>query len=83
MRLYDKRDEFDFPIVNFPYLNSNILESSAYAVLVSQLIRYARVCLKYEDILFRGYILVIEAGIFFTELSDYFSEPKNRGLSTS
>ena len=38
---YDKRDEFDFPIVNFPHLNSNIPESSAYAVLVSQLIRYA------------------------------------------
>ena len=26
-RLYDKRDDFDFPIVNFTYLNSNIPES--------------------------------------------------------
>ena len=57
MRLYDKRDEFDFPIVNFPYLNSNIPESSAYAVLVSQLIRFARLFSKHEDIL-RGSILV-------------------------
>ena len=24
VRLYDKRDEFDFPIVNVPYLNCNI-----------------------------------------------------------
>ena len=22
--IYDKRDSFDFPIVNFPFLNSNI-----------------------------------------------------------
>ena len=57
MRLYDKRDEFDFPIVNFPYLNSNIPESSAYAVLVSQLIPFARLFSKHEDIL-RGSILV-------------------------
>ena len=57
-RLYDKRDDFDFPIVNFPYLSSNIPESPAYSVFVSQLVRYARVCSKYEDFLFRGSILV-------------------------
>ena len=55
---YDKRDDFDFPIVNFPYLSSNIPESPAYGVFVSHLIRYPRVCSKYEDFLFRGYILV-------------------------
>ena len=33
IQLYDKRD--DFPIVDLPYLNSNIPESSAYAVIVS------------------------------------------------
>ena len=45
---YYKRDEFDFPIVNCPYLSSNIPESPAYGVFVSQLIRFARVCSKYE-----------------------------------
>ena len=55
-QLYDKRDDFDFPIVNFLCLSSNIPESPAYGVFVSQLIRYARVCLK--DFLFRGSILV-------------------------
>ena len=39
-RLYDKRDDFDFPIVNFAYLTSNIPESPAYCVIVSQFIRY-------------------------------------------
>ena len=56
--VYDKRDDFDFPIVKFPYLSSNIPESPTYGVFVSQLIRYARVCSKYEDFLFRGSILV-------------------------
>ena len=29
---YDKRDDFDFRIVNFPYLSSKIPESPAYGV---------------------------------------------------
>ena len=44
-------------MVNFPYLSNHIPESPAYGVFVSQLIRYARVCSKY-DFLFRGSILV-------------------------
>ena len=48
-RLYDKRDDFDFPIVNLPYLSSTVPESPAYCVFASQLILYARVCSKYED----------------------------------
>ena len=58
IRLYDRRDDFDFPMVNFPYLSRNILESPAYGVFVSQLIRHARACSKYEDFLFSGSILV-------------------------
>ena len=37
-QLYDKREDFDFPRVNFPYLSSNIPESPAYGVFVSQLV---------------------------------------------
>ena len=43
-RLYDKRDDFDFHIVNFPYLSSNIPSGPSYDVYISQLIRYARCC---------------------------------------
>ena len=42
VQLYDKRDDFNFDIVNFPFLCSNIPQSPAYGVFVSQLIRYAR-----------------------------------------
>ena len=56
-RLYDKRDDFNFPIVNCPFLNSNIPSASAYGVYVSQLIRYARACSNYQDLMERGKVL--------------------------
>jgi hypothetical protein len=36
--LYDKRDDFDFLIVNFPFVCSNIPLSPACGVYISQLI---------------------------------------------
>ena len=36
--LYDKRDDFDFPVVNFPFLCGNIPASPAYGGFVSQLV---------------------------------------------
>ena len=39
-RLYDKRDDFDFHIVNFPFLSSNIPSGPSYGVNISQLIRH-------------------------------------------
>ena len=56
-KLYDKRDDFDFPIVNFPFLSSNIPASPAYGVYISQLIRYARACVQYSDFLEKGQLL--------------------------
>jgi hypothetical protein len=55
--LFDKRDDFDFAIVNFPFLCSNIPLSPAYGVYISELIRYARACFAYEDFLKRGKLL--------------------------
>ena len=56
-RLYDKRDDFNFPIVNFPFPSSNIPSAPAYGVYVSQLIRYARTCSNYQDFMERGKVL--------------------------
>ena len=53
--LYDKRDDFDFAIVIFPFLCSNIPLSPAYGVYISQLIRW--VCFAYEDFSKRGKLL--------------------------
>ena len=49
-KLYDKRDDFDFHIVNFPFLSSNIPSSPSYDVYISQLIRYTRCCSYYDDL---------------------------------
>ena len=53
-KLYDKRDDFDFRVVNFPYICSNIPESPAYSVYISQFIRYARACSSCGDFVDRG-----------------------------
>jgi hypothetical protein len=52
-QLYDKQDNFNFSIVNFPYL-CNIPASQAYGVCISQLIRYARACSTYDKFLVQG-----------------------------
>ena len=40
-RIYDKLDDFDFEIVNFPS-SDNFPSSTSYRVYISQLIRFAR-----------------------------------------
>ena len=57
-KLYDKHDDFDFDIVNFPSLLSNIPSSPSYGVYISQLIRYARCCSYYDDFGYRHKVLV-------------------------
>ena len=57
-RLYDKRDDFDFHIVNFPYLSSNIPSGPSYGVYISQLIRYAPCCSHYDDFRYHHKCLV-------------------------
>ena len=41
-KIYDKRDDFDFEIVNFPLLDGDVPRSTSYGVYISQLIRFAR-----------------------------------------
>ena len=40
-KIYDKRDDFDFDIVNFPFLDGDVPRSASYGVYISQLIRFA------------------------------------------
>jgi hypothetical protein len=50
-QIYDKRNDFTFPIVNVPFISSNIPASPAYGAYISQIIRYARPCAQYSDFL--------------------------------
>ena len=45
--IYDKRDDFNFHIVNFPYL---VPTRPAYGICISQLVRIARMCVKYSSL---------------------------------
>ena len=52
-----KRDDFNFKIINFPNMCSNIPASPAYGVYISQLIRYVRASSNYSDFLKRYFHL--------------------------
>ena len=48
-KIYDKRDDFNFDIVNFPFLNGDVLRRPSYGVYISQLIRFARASTHVTD----------------------------------
>jgi hypothetical protein len=70
-KLYDKSDDLNFPIVNFPFICSNISTAPAYGVYISLLIRYYRVFGSYQDFLDRGLLLtrkLLHQGFLFVKL---------------
>ena len=42
-KIYDKRDDFDFYIVNFPFLDGDVPRRPSYGVYISRLISFASV----------------------------------------
>ena len=48
-KIFDKWDDFDFDIVNFPFLDGNVPRSTSYGVYISQLVRFARVSGHVDD----------------------------------
>ena len=53
-KIYDKRDDFDFDVVNFPFLDGDVPRRTSYGVYVSQLIRIARASSNVSDFNFRN-----------------------------
>ena len=51
------RDEFTFPVINFPFISNNIPALPAYGVYISQLKRYSSACAQYSDFLDRAQLL--------------------------
>ena len=56
-KIYDKRDCFDFEIVNFPFLDGYVPRSTSYGVYISQLIRFARASSHIADFNTRNKLL--------------------------
>ena len=48
-KIYDKRDDFDFDIVNFPFFDGVVPRRTSYGVYISQLIRFAKVSSNVSD----------------------------------
>ena len=48
-KIYDKCNDFDFEIANFPFLDGDIPRSTSYGVYISQLIRFDRVSSHVAD----------------------------------
>jgi len=71
-KLYYKTDDFNFSIVNFPFICSNIPAAPAYGVYLSELIQYPRACGSYQDFLDRGLLLtrkLLNQGILLVKLN--------------
>lgn len=67
--IYDKRDDFNFKVNSFPNLSGNIHSVRTHGVIISQLLRYAKVCLKVEDFINRSKIMIT------TLLNQFFKVP--------
>ena len=59
-KIYGKWDDFNFEIVNFPFLDGDVPRSPSYGVYISQLIPFARVCSNVDDFNSRNLFLTAE-----------------------
>ena len=55
--IYDKRDDFHFEIVNFPFSDGEVPRSTSYGVYISHLIRFARASSYITDLNTRNKLL--------------------------
>ena len=55
--VYDKRDNFNFNIVNYPFMCSNMPARPTYGVYISQLIRINRICDNFNTFVKRHRLL--------------------------
>ena len=56
-KVFDKRDDFDFDIMNFPFRDGDVPRSTSYGVYISPLIRFARVSSHVDDFNTRNKVL--------------------------
>ena len=75
-KIYDKRDDFDFEIVNFPFLDGDVPRSTSYGIYISQLIRFARASSYVTDFNTRNKLLtqkLLKQGYRYHKLRKTFS----------
>ena len=76
-KIYDKRDDFDFDIVNYPFLDGDVPRLTSYGVYISQLIRFARASSNLNDFNYRNKALtakLLRQGYHYFKLRKAFSK---------
>ena len=76
-KIYDKRNDFNFEIVNFPFLDGDVPRSTSYGVYISQRIRFARACSHDNDLKNRNKFLtskLVKQGYRYHKFRKAFSK---------
>ena len=82
-KIYDKHDDFNFEIVNFPFLDGDVPRSPSYGVYISQLIPFARLCSNVDDFNNRNLFLtakLLKQGYRYHKIRKAFSKFYHRHL---
>ena len=56
--IYDKRDDFDFDIVNFPFLDGDVPHSTSDGVYIYELVSFSRVSSQVDAFNTRNKVLI-------------------------
>ena len=76
-KIYDKRDDFDFDIVNFHFMDGDVPRRASKGVYISQLIRFARASSNLNDFNYRNKALtakLLRQGYRYFKLRKAFSK---------
>ena len=76
-KIYDKRDDFDFDIFNFLFLDGDVPRRTSYGLYISQLIRFARASSNLSDFNCRNKALtakLLRQGYCYFKLHKVFSK---------
>ena len=79
--MYDKWDDFDFDIVNFPFLDGDVPRRTSYGVYIFQLIRFVRASSNLSDFNYRNKALtakLLRQGYRYFKLRKAFSKFSRR-----
>ena len=82
-KIYDKRDDFDCAIVNYPHLDGYVRRATSYGVYISQPIRFARAFSSVEDFHIRNRTItekLLKQGYRFNKLWKTLSKFYYRNL---
>ena len=77
IKIYDKRDDFDFVIINFPFSDGDVPHSTSYGVYISQLIHFPRASSFVADFNTRNKLLtqkLLKQGYRYHKLCKTFSK---------